>query len=268
VYWNLLNQCIRPDSFWIFRSLGSSEYSKHLLESKKKKVTTCKIALGRQTFACSWTQPCSSYYQQYFQLQVGIPWNNKIMGKIVQPCNFITGYFSEWNAWDKKKAYTTKQDGILAAKSIFFKENKRKTVKSHLSETYHRFRFGVGHQTGKKILFVNLINNVSVVSHRYRHFLHHFGKVSARSTERDRWASRNEGGREEGRRRRELTSLPRPGPVEKFFFPLEAGNKCKGEEHTLSKTHLVLSSKDRVFRPQTLNWKVVEERLLPPRSHG
>jgi len=159
-------------------------------------------------------------HTQYFQLQVGIPWNNKIMGEIVQPCYFITGYFSEWKAWDKKKAYTTKEDGILAANlSTFFKEKKRKTVKSHLSETYHRFRFGVGHQTGKEILFVNLINNVSVVSHRYRHFLHHFGKVSARSTERDRWALRNEGGREEGRRRRELTSLPRPGPVEKFFSP-------------------------------------------------
>lgn len=45
----------------------------------------------------------------------------------------------------------------------------------------------------------------------------------------------------EGRRRRELTSLPRPGPVDKFFTgesqPLEAGNKCRGVNHRGTRTH-------------------------------
>ncbi len=124
-------------------------------------------------------------HTQYFQLQVGIPWNSNIIGEIVQPCNFITGYFSE--PWDSIKRTSSEEKGsnnqTRPSSCQFLK------VKTAVClETYHRFRFGVSHQTGEEILLVDLIDNMSVVSHRYRHFLHHLDKVSARSTERDRWA--------------------------------------------------------------------------------
>lgn len=45
--------------------------------------------------------------------------------------------------------------------------------------SYYRFGFGLGHQTGEKILLADLVDNVSVVRHRYRHFLHHLDGVSA-----------------------------------------------------------------------------------------
>lgn len=89
---DLSNQCDCQwlDNVWIFTRLiwvfKTSTW-------EEKRVITCKIALGWQPIACSWT-PCLSH-TQYFQLQAGIPWNKDIMRKIVQPCYFITGHFSQ-----------------------------------------------------------------------------------------------------------------------------------------------------------------------------
>ncbi len=193
------------------------------------------------------------------------------MGEIVQPCNFITGYFSQprdsikWTSSEEKGS----NNQTRPCSCQFLK------VKTAVClETYHRFRFGVSHQTGEEILLVDLIDNMSVISHRYRHFLHHLGKVSARSTERDRWASRNEGGREEERADKSAeTGTSRQVSLWMRASPLRREINSEGMDHTRNTLSLWFCLPRIVYPAQFLQrdkalWIAKLWRLLSPRSHG